>query len=108
VNGLYVLVFSYLSESPTSVLAVAGIFLIGIEALDNKDRAKLYWVLWSVALLLIPIFYSDLVPKNWGEWARGFHLKTIGYFYVAVVLGLIFWRRYHHKRPAKVDGASNA
>jgi hypothetical protein len=108
INGLYVLLFSYLSESPTSVLAVAGIFLIGVEALNTRDRAPLYWGLWGVALILIPIFYSDLVPKDWGEWTRDFHLKTIGYFYVMVVLGLIFWRRYPQRGLAETNGATDA
>jgi hypothetical protein len=108
VNGLYVLLFSYLSESPTSVLAVAGIFLIGVEALNTRDRAPLYWGLWGVALMLIPIFYSDLVTKDWGEWARDFHLKTIGYFYVMVVLGLIFWRRYFQQGLTETNGATDA
>ena len=33
INGLYILLFSYLSESPTSILAVPAIVLFGIEAL---------------------------------------------------------------------------
>ncbi len=45
INGLYVLIFSYLSESPTSVLATAGIFLIGVEALSDRPRSRIYWVL---------------------------------------------------------------
>ena len=106
-NGLYVLLFSYLSESPTSVLAVAGIFLIGIEALSDRKRAALYWALWGVALVLIPLFYSDLVPNDWGEWARAFHLKTIGYLYVSVVLAFIFRRRYLGQGPAESNGALN-
>ena len=105
INGLYVLLFSYLSESPTSVLAVAGIFLIGIEALSGRKRAALYWVHWGIALMLVPIFYSDLVPNNWGEWARAFHLKTIGYLYVSVVLGFVFCRRYLGQGSAEPNGA---
>jgi len=107
VNGLYVVLFSYLSESPTSVLAVAGIFLIGIEALSDRKRAGLYWALWGIALVLVPLFYSDLVPNDWGEWARAFHLKTIGYLYISVVLGFIFRRRYLEQRPAEPNGALN-
>jgi hypothetical protein len=94
VNGLYVLVFSYLSESPTSVLATAGIFLIAIRALSDEDRPWLYWILWGVALMLVPAFYSDLVPRDWSEWARSFHLKTVGYVYVLAVLSFIFYQRY--------------
>ncbi len=107
INGLYVLLFSYLSESPTSVLAVAGIFLIGIEALSDRKRAALYWAHWGIALMLIPVFYSDLVPNHWGEWARAFHLKTIGYLYVSIVLGFIFRRRYLGQGPAEPNGALN-
>jgi hypothetical protein len=94
VNGLYVLLFSYLSESPTSVLATAGIFLIAVEALSDEKRRWLYWTLWAIALILVPVFYSDLVPKDWSEWARGFHLKSVGYVYVLAVTSLIFYQRY--------------
>jgi hypothetical protein len=97
VNGLYVLVFSYLSESPTSVLATAGIFLIAVEALARKNRAWLYWILWGLALLLVPLFYTDLVPKVWSEGARGFHLKTVGYIYILTILGVIFHNRYRRR-----------
>jgi hypothetical protein len=85
INGLYVLLFSYLSESPTSVLAVVGIFLIGIEAVNDNAHSRIYWLLWLVALASIPIFYSDLVPKSWSQWGRAFHLKTVGYIFVAFV-----------------------
>lgn len=89
-NSLYVLLFSYLSESATSILATPAIFLIAMEALKEKTRAWRYWVLWIVALLLIPLFYSDLVLKSWSWWARGFHLKTIGYVYISIVIGFLF------------------
>jgi hypothetical protein len=90
VNGLYVLLFSYLSESATSILATPAIFLIAMEALNEKTRAWRYWILWILALLLIPVFYSDLVPKAWSLWARGFHLKTVGYVYISIVIGFLF------------------
>ncbi len=90
VNGLYVLLFSYLSESATSILATPAIFLIAMEAFKKKTRAWQYWILWILALLLIPLFYSDLVLKSWSSWARGFHLKTVGYVYISIVIGLLF------------------
>ncbi|MGD9345640.1 MAG: glycosyltransferase family 87 protein [Candidatus Aminicenantes bacterium] len=94
VNGLYVLLFSYLSESATSILATPAIFLIGMEAFKEKIRARLYWLFWALALFLIPVFYSDLVLKSWSWWARGFHLKTVGYVYISVVMGILFAKRY--------------
>jgi hypothetical protein len=68
-------------------------------ALEEKTQAWLYWVLWVLALLLIPVFYSDLVPKFLSSWARGFHLKTVGYVYIAIVIGLMFAKQYK-KSPA--------
>jgi hypothetical protein len=81
-NGLYVLLFSHLSESPTSVLAVAGIFLIGASAATEGRRAGPYWCAFAVALALVPVFYSDLMPSVAQDWARAFHLKTVGYTFV--------------------------
>ena len=94
VNGLYVLLFSYLSESATSILATPAIFLIAMEALKEKKRASWYWILWILALLLIPVFYSDLVLKSWSWWARGFHLKTVGYIYISIIIGFLFAKQY--------------
>ena len=93
-NGLYVLLFSYLSESPTSVLAVAGIFLIGAGAVTDRRRAWWYGCAFAIALALVPLFYSDLVPRAAQEWARAFHLKTVGYAYLFVVnlLLLLFYQ----------------
>ena len=93
-NGLYVLLFSYLSESATSILATPAIFLISMEAFKQKSRAWLAWFLWALALLLIPLFYSDLVLKSWSLWARSFHLKTVGYVYVSIVIGILFAKYY--------------
>jgi len=95
-NALYVLLFSYLSESATSILATPAIFLIGIEALRAKKRAWMMWTAWALSLLLVPAFYSDIVPRAWLLWARGFHLKTVGYILLSFVLvGLICrdWRQ---------------
>ncbi len=94
VNGLYILLFSYLSESATSILATPAIFLIAIEALEEKTRAWRYWIIWIIALLLIPVFYSDLVLKSWSWWARGFHLKTVGYVYISVIIGFLIAKQY--------------
>ena len=102
VNGLYVLLFSYLSESATSILATPAIFLIAMEAFKKKTRAWQYWILWILALLLIPVFYSDLVLKSWSSWARGFHLKTVGYVYISVVIGLLFAKYYKEKSDENV------
>jgi Glycosyltransferase family 87 len=90
VNGLYVLLFSYLSESPTSILATAGIFLIGARAHAGRARAGVYWILWSVALILVPALYSELAPPVLQSWSRALHVKTIGYLYVAAVLVVLF------------------
>jgi len=92
INGLYVVLFSYLSESATSVLATAGIFLIGIRAVEERERRWLYFSLWAVALVLIPAFYSDLVTHDMSQWARGFHMKTVGYVFTAAVVGTLFWK----------------
>jgi len=94
VNGLYILLFSYLSESATSVLATTAIFLLAMFAWQAKKHAWLFWLFWALALLLIPWFYSDGVPEAWTLWARAFHLKTIGYVFVSLVLGAIFYRHY--------------
>jgi len=83
VNGLFILLFSYLSESPTSILATPAIFLIGMEALETKARPGPYWLMWGGALALIPLLYSDLVPGAWNVWAEAVHLKTIGYLWTA-------------------------
>jgi hypothetical protein len=100
ITGLYILIFSYLSESPTSVLATAGIFLIALEALTDRQRSRFYWTLWAIALMLVPISYSDLVPDVMEQWARAFHLKTVGYIFVAAVLGLILGSRYRGRGQA--------
>jgi hypothetical protein len=94
VNGLYVLLFSYLSESATSILATPAIFLIAMEAFQEKARAWRHWILWILALILIPLFYSDLMLNSWSEWARGFHLKTVGYVYISIVIGVLFAKYY--------------
>ena len=94
INGLYVVLFSYLSESPTSVVATGGIFLIGMEAVQDERHWRLFGLLWLISLVLIPVFYSDLVSYDMSQWARGFHLKTVGYLYTAVVVGVIFWKRW--------------
>jgi hypothetical protein len=96
VNALYVLLFSYLSESATSVLATPAIFLIGIEALRAKKSAWVMWMAWVMSLLLIPMFYSDIVPRAWLLWARSFHLKTVGYIFLSVITGWMIardWRQ---------------
>lgn len=98
VNGLYILLFSYLSESATSILATPVIFLVAIEALKEKTRAWRHWILWILALLLIPLFYSDLVPRSWSLWSRSFHLKTVGYVYISIVIGFLF-AKYYRKSP---------
>lgn len=98
-NGLYVLLFSYLSESPTSVLAVAGIFLIGARAATCERGARLYWCAFVLALALVPVFYSDLAPRPAQDWARAVHLKTAGYLYV-FVMNLWLLRGYQKRtRP---------
>jgi hypothetical protein len=97
VNGLYILLFSYLSESATSVLVTVAIFLLAMQARQVQKNAWLYWISWALALLLIPWFYSDGVPQAWTLWARAFHLKTIGYVFVSLVLGHIFYLQYRDK-----------
>jgi hypothetical protein len=92
VNALYILLFSYLSESATSVLATPCIFLIGIEAVRATKRSWMFWSAWVVSLLLVPTFYSDIVPRAWLLWARGFHLKTAGYIFLSIVIGWMIYR----------------
>ena len=94
VNGLYILLFSYLSESPTSILATAGIFLIGASAVETQSRqARWHWLAWGLAIALVGLGYSDLVPAAARAWARASHLKTVGYLYVLGV-NLELARRY--------------
>jgi LPXTG-motif cell wall-anchored protein len=92
VNALFVLLFSYLSESATSIMATPSIFLIGMEAVRAKKRAWLFLTAWVGSLLLIPTFYSDVVPRAWLLWARGFHLKTVGYIFLSIVIGGLIYR----------------
>lgn len=98
VNGLYILLFSYLSESPTSILAVAAIFLIGIEALEAESHRRIFWFVWAGSLALVPIFYSDLVPRAWNVWAQAWNLKTVGYVWTAAACLFLVIR--HARRSA--------
>jgi hypothetical protein len=100
INGLYVVLFSYLSESATSVVATGGIFLIGMEALKDEKKRRLYLLLWVIALILVPAFYSDLVTHDMSQWARALHLKTVGYVYITVVVAVLFWK-YRSRAPAR-------
>lgn len=94
INGLYILLFSYLSESPTSILAVPVIFLLAMEALSAPRFRWVFRILWILALVLVPLFYSDLIPSSWSLWARNFHLKTLGYLYLSIVICILFYRHY--------------
>jgi hypothetical protein len=105
INGLYVVLFSYLSESATSVVATSGILLIGMEALEDQRNRRLYLLLWVISLVLIPAFYSDLVAYEMSQWARGFHLKTVGYLYTTVVVAVLFWK---HRSGAPAAEATDA
>jgi hypothetical protein len=100
VNGLYILLFSYLSESPTSILAVPVIFLLAMEILSAPHLEWVFSILWILALALVPLFYSDLVPASLSLWARNFHLKTIGYLYLSIVLIILFYRHSKRNEPA--------
>ncbi len=92
--GLYILLFSYLSESPTSILAVPVLFLLAMEALFAPRHQGIFLLSWILALVLVPLFYSDLVPANWSLWAKNFHLKTVGYLYLSVMVSILFYRHY--------------
>jgi hypothetical protein len=37
-----------------------------------------------MALALVPLFYSDLLPRAARDWGRAVHLKTVGYAFVFV------------------------
>jgi len=100
INGLYILLFSYLSESPTSILAVPVVFLLAMEALSAHRLQWVFSILWILALVLVPLFYSDLVPASWNLWARNFHLKTVGYLYLSVVFSFLFYRHYRRNSTA--------
>jgi hypothetical protein len=97
INGLYILLFSYLSESPTSILAVTAIVLIGMEALRSDSQRIVYWFLWAGTLALVPLFYSDLVPRAWNLWAEAAHLKTVGYLWAAAALMHLVLKYLKHK-----------
>jgi hypothetical protein len=100
VNGLYILLFSYLSESATSILAVPVIFLLLMEALSVPRLRWIFGILWILALVLVPLFYSDLVPSDWSLWARNFHLKTLGYLYLSVTVSILIYRNYRRNNTA--------
>jgi len=100
INGLYILLFSYLSESPTSILAVPVIFLLAMEALSMPRLQWIFGLLWILTLVLVPLFYSDIVPVSWSLWARHFHLKTVGYLYLSVVVCILFCRHYRRNNAA--------
>lgn len=100
VNGLYILLFSYLSESATSILAVPVIFLLAMEALSAPRLRWIFGILWILALVLVPLFYSDLVPTDWSLWARNFHLKTLGYLYLSVAVSILIYRHYRRNNTA--------
>jgi hypothetical protein len=71
------------------VLAVAGIYLIGAKAVTGERFSWRWGAAWALALALVPLFYTDLVPSAAERWARSVHLKTAGYLYVFVMnLGL--------------------
>ncbi len=101
VNGLYILLFSYLSESATSILAAPVIFLLAMEALSAPRLQWIFSILWILALVLVPLFYSDLVPLSWSLWARNFHLKTLGYFYLSVTVSILICRHYRRNNTAR-------
>jgi hypothetical protein len=107
VNCLYILLFSYLSESPTSILAVAAIFLIGREALEPGLHRGPLWFLWGGSLALVPLFYSDLVPRSWNLWAQASNLKTIGYLWTAGACLWILIRYFRRSAaaPPKAPGS---
>lgn len=73
------------------ILAAGGIFLVGARAVETRERAGIYWAAWIAALVLIPGFYSDLAASSFQAWSRAIHLKTIGYFYVATVVVVLFF-----------------
>lgn len=100
VNGLYVLLFSYLSESATSILAVPVIFLLAMGALSAPRLRWIFSIMWILALVLVPLFYSDLMPSSWSHWARSFHLKTVGYLYLSVVVSFLIYRYYRWNNAA--------
>ena len=103
VNCLYILLFSYLSESPTSILAVAAIYLIGVEAFVSDSHRKAYWILWAGALTLVPLFYSDLVPRAWNLWAQSVNLKTVGYVWTAAACAHLLFK-YARKPGSAAPG----
>ncbi len=78
------------------VVATGGVFLIGMEAVRDEKHRRHYLFLWTISLLLIPVFYSSLVTHAMSQWARGFHMKTVGYVFTAVVVGVLF--RKHRER----------
>jgi hypothetical protein len=100
VSGLYILLFSYLSESATSILAAPAIFLLAMEALSAPRLRWIFSILWILALVLVPLFYSDLVPTGWSLWARNFHLKTLGYLYLSVAVSILIYRHYRRNNTA--------
>ena len=57
--------------------------------MQTKSRRGLYWSMWAAALALVPLFYSDLVPRAWNLWAEAVHLKTVGYLWTAAACGFL-------------------
>jgi hypothetical protein len=108
VNGLYILLFSYLSESPTSILAVPAIFLIGREALEPGSSRGILWFLWAGSLILVPLFYSDLVPRSWNLWAQVWNLKTVGYLWAAAACLWILVRSFRRSAAASAGSPQSS
>ena len=71
-----------------------------------ETGSRIWWMLWVTALALVPLFYIDAVPRAWGEWARGFHLKTVGYAFVAAVNVYLFSCYERWRADASVDELS--
>ena len=52
---------------------------------------------------MVPLFYSDLVPKAWNVWAQAVNLKTVGYIWTAAAcLYLVFKHRRQLASPGSI------
>lgn len=95
---MWMIAFNHLSESPTFVIAMAGIGLWYFY----QERTPLHLALLWMALLLVSVSYSDLVPHGFRE--RFIHPYAIKALPVVVVWAVavleLTLRRGPGQRPA--------
>jgi hypothetical protein len=71
---MWMIAFNHLSESPTFVIAMAGIALWYFSQRATRLHRALLWM----AFLLVSVSYSDLVPSGFrARWIEAYALKGV-------------------------------